>query len=77
MAYQFKVIPFVGKIKSSQGAGEVAQQLQQAIQAEVNSGWEFHEATSVNIEVSPGCIAGLLGAKADYQRYDMLVFKKA
>ncbi len=76
MAAQYKVVPFIGKIKSSGSAGEVATQLQAAINANAVDGWELHSFNDVNIEVRPGCLAGLFGAKAAYIQFDQLVFKK-
>jgi len=73
---QYKVVPFIGKIKASGNAQEVATQLQAAINQSATEGWEFHSFNDVNIEVQPGCIAGLLGAKAAYIQFDQLVFKR-
>lgn len=73
---EYKVIPFIGKIKSSGNAQEVGAQLQAAINQNATDGWEFHSFNDVNIEVQPGCLAGLLGAKAAYVQFDQLVFKR-
>jgi hypothetical protein len=73
---QYKVLPFIGRIKSGQTADEVSNQLEALIRQGANEGWTFHDVSSVNIEVQPGCLAGLLGAKASYIRYDMAVFKR-
>jgi hypothetical protein len=39
-------------------------------------GWELYTICDVNIEVKPGCIAGLLGAKTEYVRYDQVIFRR-
>lgn len=73
---QYKVVPFIGKIKANGSALEVATQLQAAINQIATDGWEFHSFNDVNIEVQPGCLPGLLGAKAAYVQFDQLVFKR-
>jgi hypothetical protein len=74
--YQYRVVPFIGSIKSGQAAGEVAQQLESAINQQVAQGWEFWTFYDGNIQVQTGCIAGLMGAKASYMAYDQLVFRR-
>ncbi len=74
--YIYKVVPFVGKIKGSGSAGEVSSQLQSVINSVAAEGWELVTMADVGIEVSPGCIAGLLGSKTSYQRYDQLIFRR-
>ncbi len=76
MAYQYQVVPFIGKIKSNQSAADVAAQLQGVITQYAAQGWEFYQIGDVNIEVQPGCLAGLFGAKVAYMRFDQIVFRK-
>ena len=73
---RYRVMPFIGKIKSNQSAVDVSNQLEALIGEGAKEGWLFEQVASVNIEVQPGCLAGLLGAKADYTRFDMVVFRK-
>ncbi len=74
--YDYKVVPFMGKLKSKQSASEVSTQLESAINSTSNEGWEFYQMGDVNIEVSPGCIAGLFGAKESYGKFDQLIFRR-
>lgn len=76
MSYQYKVVPFIGKIKSNQTAADVAGQLQSVISQHAAQGWEFYQMGDVNIEVQPGCLAGLLGTKVGYIRFDQIIFRK-
>lgn len=76
MSYQYKVIPFIGRIKGNQTSVDVASQLESVINQYAAQGWEFYQLSDVDIEVQPGCIAGLLGAKVSYIRYDQLIFRK-
>ena len=74
--FEYKVVPFIGKIKSSGSAGEVSKQLEGAIVSEAAGGWEFHQLSDVNIQVAPGCLAGLFGSKESYIRFDQLIFRR-
>jgi len=77
MSFQYKVVPFIGRIKGSSSAAEVSKQLEGIINTEARQGWEFCQLGDVNIEVSPGCLAGLLGSKVSYVQYDQLVFRRS
>lgn len=76
MGYEYRVIPFIGKITNKQSAVDVSNQLEALINKGVKEGWDFDQLSNVNIEVQPGCIAGLFGAQVAYTRLDMAVFKK-
>jgi hypothetical protein len=75
--YSYKVVPFIGQIKSGQSAVEVSKQLQAIIDQAAKEGWEFYQLTNTNIEVQPGCLAGLVGTKASYVTYDQVIFRKS
>ena len=74
--YQYQVVPFIGRIRGSQSADEVGKQLQAVIDQYTGQGWEFHTLSNVNIEVRPGCLAGLFGASVSYVRFDQLIFRR-
>jgi hypothetical protein len=75
----YRVVPFVGRIStgffSSDNASTVAQQLRAAIAQEAKAGWEFHSFAKVDVEVQPGCLASLFGARASYITFDQLIFR--
>jgi hypothetical protein len=75
VAYRYKVVPFMGQSRGSLSAAEVADQLEHAIRRYASEGWEFYQLSDVNIEVQPGCLAGLFGAKIHYVRFDQLIFR--
>ena len=75
MAYRYKVIPFIGQSKGSLSPTDVAAQLEATISRHAGEGWEFYQLSDVNIEVQPGCFAGLFGARAQYVRFDQLIFR--
>ena len=75
--FEYKVVPFVGKIKGNPDAQEVAKQLAAAISQHATNGWILHSFNKVSIEVAPGCLAGLLGGKTAYVDMDQLIFVKS
>jgi hypothetical protein len=74
--YEYQVVPFIGKIRNNQPPGEVSGQLQSLINQCAAQGWEFYELNDVNIEVQPGCLAGLFGAKTAYIQFDQVIFRR-
>jgi hypothetical protein len=76
----YLVIPFIGKIKSgffsSENAETVSRQLQSLIDQHSRRGWEFHNIAKVDIEVAPGCLASLFGAKTSYITFDQVIFRR-
>ena len=75
MTYRYKVVPFIGQSKGNLSASDVASQLESIIRQHASAGWEFYQLSDVNIEVQPGCLAGLVGAKVQYVRFDQLIFR--
>ena len=74
--YEYMVVPFMGKLKSRQTASDVSVQLQSLINQNASQGWELDQIQAVNIEVKPGCLAGVFGAKDVYIKIDQVVFRK-
>ena len=81
VGYDYKVVPFIGQIKSGfftkEGPEVASKQLEQVINGTVSSGWEFVDVSHINILVQPGCLAGFLGAKATSVVFDQVVFRKS
>jgi len=79
--YRYKVVPFVGQMKhgffSTDNAGTVSAQLQGVIDTHSADGWEFYSAEKIDIEVKPGCLSSLLGAKVTYITFDQVIFRRA
>jgi hypothetical protein len=73
---RYRVLPFIGKIKNSQSATDVSDQLEALINQGIKEGWQFEKLNNVNIEIRPGCLRAFFGAKPSYVRYDMAIFKK-
>lgn len=75
------VVPFIGRINtgyfSTENAGTVSRQLQSLIDSHSQQGWEFHSIAKVDVEVAPGCLASLFGAKTSYITFDQVIFRRA
>ena len=79
--YEYKVVPFIGHLKSGffgsvEDASEVSKQLETLLQQQARVGWEFVTVNDVNIEIRPGCLAGLFGNKTAYAPMDQVVFRR-
>ncbi|MCA9921453.1 MAG: hypothetical protein KC421_03725 [Anaerolineales bacterium] len=79
--YEYKVVPFVGNLKSGvftvENAGKVSEQLQTVIDQNTGGGWDFYRVDKINILIKPGCLASLFGASADFITFDQIIFRKA
>lgn len=79
--YQYRVVPFIGQLKSGvfsvENAGKVSQQLQDLINQYATDDWEFYRIDKVDIQVSAGCMAGLFGAKSGIITFDQVIFRRA
>jgi len=72
----YKVVPFLGQLVGSQSVEAVSKQLNDVITKHESEGWEFVQLAQTSIQVKPGCIQGLFGAKTSYETFDQIVFKK-
>ena len=78
--YEYLVVPFVGQLKrgvfSIENARNVSQQLQNLLNQYTQIGWEFYRIDKVDIQVSPGCLASLLGVKVGFISFDQVIFRR-
>ena len=81
MAYQYKVVPFIGQIKggtfSTNNAQTVSSQLEAVIQEHAKQGWDYYSTEKIGIEVQPGCLGSFLGQKSAYINFDQIIFRKS
>ena len=82
MKHEYRVVPFIGRLKSGlfgsvEDAAEVSKQLEAVINQHASQGWEFVAVNDVNIEIKPGCLAGLFGGKTAYMPLDQVILKRA
>ena len=77
--YEYLVVPFQGQAKGTldtKGIAGVSKQLQDVINGQVASGWEFVEVASVTIAVAPGCLMRFLGSGASFSAFDQVIFRR-
>lgn len=78
--YEYYVHPFLGQIKrglvSSETAQTVSEQLLATISHFAAQGWEYYRLDKVDVEVKPGCVAGLLGSGSSFLTFDQLIFRR-
>lgn len=78
--YTYKVVPFIGRLKSGvfniENAEKVTEQLQQLIDTYTQQGWEFYRIDAVQIAVQPGCLAALLGQSTNVINFDQVIFRR-
>lgn len=78
--YEYLVVPFVGHLKRGvvtvENAQTVSDQLQSLINQHAQGGWEFYRIDKVDIQVTPGCLASLLGAKVSFITFDQVTFRR-
>lgn len=75
-SYSYKVVPFLGQLKSGQGPDVVSSQLEHLINDTASQGWEFYELDSVDIEIRPGCLAALFGGQTAYSTFNQVIFRR-
>lgn len=78
--YEYNVVPFIGQIKkgvvNTETAGTVSKQLRDLINPMAMQGWEFYRIDKVDIQVKPGCLASLFGAKTSFITFDQVIFRR-
>jgi len=79
MSYQYKMVqvPPVIRIKAKEHqGGEAAAYLEEIVNQQAQSGWEFYRVDSIGIRMEPGCLGALLGQKAQTFEYYVVTFRK-
>ena len=78
--YEYRVVPFVGQLKRGvfnvENANKVSEQLQDVINKHSKQGWEFYCVDKIDIQVNPGCLAALFGAKVSVISFDQVIFRR-
>ena len=78
--YEYIAVPFVGNITSGiftvQNAGIITKQLQTTINEYVSKGWDYYSMEKVNVQVTPGCLASLLGQREVFITFDQIIFRR-
>jgi hypothetical protein len=54
-----------------------ADYLENVVNGMALEGWDFYRVDSIGVRVPPGCVAGLLGAKAVEEHYYVATFRRS
>jgi hypothetical protein len=79
MAYQYKMmqVPPVIKIKAKEyQGGEAAAYMEEIVNQEAQTGWEFYRVDTLGVYTQAGCIAALFGGKDELFEYYVITFRK-
>jgi hypothetical protein len=79
MAVQYKMVqipPDITVQAKAHKGNEAAAYLEQVVNQYAAQGWEFYRVDPIGVEVRPGCLAGLLGAKTSEYVYYVITFRK-
>jgi len=80
MKYEYKMIqvPPTIEVKAKEHKGnEAAFYLESLANQYTEQGWEFWRVDTIGVITSPGCLAGLLGKKAELIEYFIVTFRRA
>jgi hypothetical protein len=75
MTYKVEFLPRDLVIESKSGLSGVAASIERIINSHAANGRRLDQVASISIEERPGCLGSLLGQKATYAVYNMLVFR--
>jgi exosome complex RNA-binding protein Csl4 len=75
---QYKCVPAPKEIEVGRDGdyNRAVRSFADLINRETYGGWEFHSMENIVVYQKPGCLASLLGQKASYVNFNMLVFSK-
>ena len=79
MVYQYKMVqvpPTVALASSKERGNEAAIYLARVVNQHSKVGWEFYRVDSIGVQVPPGCLAGLAGAKPTTAVHYVITFRK-
>jgi hypothetical protein len=86
MVFEYKVVSIPRSLsileknlmkKNVTGDQIVAEYLEEQVNSMARDGWEYVRSEQMSLTVNPGCLAGLIGAKAQTTTYSVAVFRKA
>ena len=79
MSYEYKMIqmPPTISVQAKEARGqEAAFYLENVVNQWAAQGWEFFRVDTVGVVTAPGCIPGLLGAKASLIEYFVVTMRR-
>ena len=79
MLYEYKMIqmPPTISVQAKEARGnEAAFYLEHVVNDWASHGWEFFRVDTIGVLTAPGCLAGLLGAKAHHIEYFVVTMRR-
>ena len=80
MQYEYHVEPvffsFPDNLSVDEREKSSAEHLEKAINYFAQQGLEFHRLETIQVAVSPGCLAAIFGVKVRYETNHLMVFRR-
>ena len=78
IVYKYKMIQVPSIIEMSGGGrgNEASAYLENIVNSNAAEGWEFHRVDEIGVRDTPGCLAGLLGAKSTTATCYVITFRR-
>lgn len=77
--YVYKMVQIPPNIQIDEGTstkGRAAAYLEGVVNVSAAQGWEFFRVDEIGIQINPGCLGGLFGAKAQRVGYYVVTFRR-
>lgn len=81
MPWEYKIYPIPRDISIPKRKGQtpeqaVAMAIQDMLNQEAASGWEYYRTETINVAEVPGCLASLLGQREVPRTFNFIVFRR-
>lgn len=76
--FKYKMVqvpPNISVEMKNHTGNEAAVYLENVVNEYAEDGWEFYRIDSIGVEVQPGCLASLVGQKAESSTYYVITFR--
>lgn len=80
MIYEYKMIqipPDISVNARDSTGSDAAHYLQNIVKQHATNGWEFYRVDPIGVQVKPGCLASILGAKTVEKVYYVVSFRRS
>ena len=80
MSYIYKMVqipPMLSVMGKKHKGSEAAEYLETTVNKMAKGGWEFYRVDSFGVQIQPGCLASLSGAKSKATLYYVLTVRMA
>lgn len=73
--YRMEQIPRNIRTDGVEGGSEASDYLQIVVDRMTAKGWDFFRVDTVGVEIPPGCLFALFGAKPEYKQYFVVTYR--